>query len=109
MTEILQEFRAEAPVGAIEGNLFAVWTALGRTPGAELYEDGKSLRVTTGIPLPICNGVLRARFAEEEADAQIEAAIGHFRSRGVPFLQSNWHTSSNSRRALRGKSPAGSP
>jgi len=50
-----------------------------------------------------------ARFAGEEADAEIDAAIGHFRSRGVPFLQSNWHTSSNSRRGWRGKSPAWSP
>jgi ribosomal protein S18 acetylase RimI-like enzyme len=90
MSEIRQDFRAKALVRAIEENLFAVWSALGSGPGAEVRDDGKSLRFTTGIPLPIANGVLRARFREQDVDAEIEAAIAHFRSRGLPFF---WWTS----------------
>jgi ribosomal protein S18 acetylase RimI-like enzyme len=96
MSEIRQDFRAEALVQAIEENLFAAWSALGSGPGAELRDDEKSLRFTTGIPLPITNGVMRARFPEQSVHAEIDDAIAHFRSRGLPFF---WWTSPSTKPA----------
>lgn len=113
MTEILRDLSAPALVEAIEGNAADFFAYLGRSPRVELYDGPDMVRFVSGVPFPLCNDVLRARFAPDEADAKIGEALSHFQARQVPML---WWTGPSScpddlgeRLIARGLVPGGSP
>ncbi len=53
----LDEMPIETVVGAIEGNLFALFKSFGALPGAEVSEDDHTLSFRTGLDSPMFNGV----------------------------------------------------
>ncbi len=70
---------------AIEANGLELTAYMGRFPTDELYDGPDLMRVVTGVPRPTWNGVHRARFAAEDADARIVEVLRFFRSRRLPF------------------------
>lgn len=58
---------------------------MGRFPVDEFYDGHDLMRVISGIPRPAWNGIHRARFAAEDADAGIGEVLRFFRSRRLPF------------------------
>ena len=81
---------------ALEANVLDRIERLGRAPVAELRDDGDLLRYATGIPLPLLNGVLRARLAEGDASRRVAQALAWFGERGLPFT---WFVGPSSRPA----------
>jgi len=87
-------FRAEPPradvsaeglARALEANVLDRIERLGRAPAAELRDDGDLLRYATGLPLPLLNGALRARLAEDGAGRRVAEALAWFRERRLPM------------------------
>jgi GNAT superfamily N-acetyltransferase len=75
-----------APLAAaVEANMVAFMATLAPLPQVEFHEDTDSVRFISGIPHPLLNAVMRARFAPDEADTRIDATLRHFTSRGLPL------------------------
>lgn len=73
-------------IEAIEGNLFEAWEFLSTIPGAEYHKNPQMIRYIGGIPFPLCNSIMRANFASEKIDSQIEAAMAPIIARGLPMF-----------------------
>lgn len=58
---ILTDLRPATLTAAIENNLFALFRAMGRLPGATLEESDEMIRFSTGLESPMFNGVARTR------------------------------------------------
>lgn len=71
---------------AIEANLFELFRAIGRLPGAELQEGAKLSRHLAPPYSPMFKGVWGAGLTLAEADAAIADNIRFFRERGAPFF-----------------------
>lgn len=71
---------------AIEWNMFGLYAAFGRIPHArvELYPD--MMRLITGLPHELLNGIFRAQLPEHDVGARIEDALADFRSAGLPMI-----------------------
>jgi len=87
---ILPDLSPSSLVEAIEGNMCAFRTLLGRLPGAALHDEPDLLWFANRIPDLALNAVLRARFPSHEVDARIDQVLSAFRSRGAPVI---WWTS----------------
>lgn len=94
MSIILRDVSPPALVAAIENNLHATWNLVGGTPHAEIEYDSALMRLVSGVPAPVCNGVFRARLDPETAGAEIDLALAPFRSRQLPMI---WWTGPSSR------------
>jgi len=86
MTEIMTDMSDSSLTAAVEANLFGTWSAMKAAPQVEVYDGQDMIRYTSGVPFPLMNGVLRARFEPATADEQIEEALTHFRSRNLPMI-----------------------
>jgi GNAT superfamily N-acetyltransferase len=86
MTEIVEEPSSAGLLAALETNMVEFYMAWGRTPQGELWEDSDLIRVITGLPFALLNGIFRARLAPGTVDATIEATIAYLASRRVPAL-----------------------
>lgn len=86
MGEVLRDLSELALIGAIEGNIVALYTALGAVPGMSIEERPDLLRCTSEIASPMFNCVARARLTSDTADAGITAVLDHFRAREVPMI-----------------------
>jgi ribosomal protein S18 acetylase RimI-like enzyme len=75
-----------ALVEAIEANVVDLFGTFRRWPRAAFGDEADLLWSVTDVPFPLFNGVLRARFTADSADARIEAAIARCRAKGVPML-----------------------
>ncbi|TLZ45899.1 MAG: GNAT family N-acetyltransferase [Methanobacteriota archaeon] len=82
----IQQELARDVVVAIEANLFELYRTLGRMPNAWVDSRPDILRVKTGLPHQVLNGIFRARIPEDGADTAIRAALGDFVSERVPVL-----------------------
>lgn len=58
---ILTDLTPESLTRAIEENLFSLLRAIGTLPGGRLEETDEMLRVWTGLPSPMFNGVARTQ------------------------------------------------
>ncbi len=85
---------------ALEVNVLDRIERLGRAPVAECHDDGDLLRYATGLPLPLLNGVLRARLAEGETGRRVAETLAWFRERGLPMT---WFVGPSSRPAELGQ------
>lgn len=86
MSEKVQDFSAQAMIGAMEANLFEFFRTFGRWPEAEVHDDPDMLWTITDIRFPLFNSVLRARLETDKIDASIEATLSRFKARNVPML-----------------------
>jgi GNAT superfamily N-acetyltransferase len=83
---VLRDLSEEALVGAIEGNIVALYTALGAVPEI-LIEDGPDLlRCTSAVASPMFNCIARVRLTPDTAETALTAALDHFRARDVPLI-----------------------
>ena len=70
---------------ALEGNRIAFFSRMAGTRGGRLESDSAGIRMTSGVPFPIFNWVLRTSLPESELDDWIQSNRAHFRTAGVPF------------------------
>jgi GNAT superfamily N-acetyltransferase len=94
MDKIIEDLSSAALVSALETNMYEFYKPWGLPPQGELWEDSDLIRVVTGMPFPLLNGIFRARLAPERVDAIIEATIAHLEARQVPAL---WWTGPGTR------------
>ncbi len=87
-------------VEAIENNLFEVWSRMVSLPWIESSQEPDMLRYVSGVPFPLCNGILGARFSEPDIDGQIKAALTPFKDRNLPMF---WYVGPSSRPASLGE------
>jgi ribosomal protein S18 acetylase RimI-like enzyme len=97
--DILTDFTPSSLARAIEANMIASWSDLGRSQRVELHESENLVWFSTGEPFLPLNRILRARFdagdrQAQDLRAQIEGALAPFRARGVPVT---WHTGPTTR------------
>lgn len=86
MSKIIEDLSSAGLVLALETNMYEFYRAWGRTPQGELREDSNLIRVVTGMPFALLNGIFRARLAPDDVDAIIETTIAYLASRRVPAL-----------------------
>lgn len=77
----------------IEANMDAYLLSYDQLPGATAYRGAEVSWVDSGRPAATFNSVVAAHFAADEADAGIEAVLGHFRRVGRAFTWHVWQPS----------------
>jgi len=70
----------------VEANMLELWKAYGRAPGRELHEGRELVRVLTGVPSPLFNGIFRARLAPDRIEQAIEETLAVGVRWGVPLF-----------------------
>lgn len=65
-------------------NLFELYLALGRMPNAQVDSRPDLLRVRTGLPHELLNGIFRARLEDDNLDATIRTALEDFLVERIP-------------------------
>jgi ribosomal protein S18 acetylase RimI-like enzyme len=86
MSTILYDLSPAAIIPAIEANLATSWRLFGQLPGAMLYDTPDLLWVSTNIPYPPFNGVVRTSLAAETVDTTIATVLEHFTQRHTSML-----------------------
>lgn len=81
----VQQVLSRDVVVSIMSNLFELYLSFGRMPNAQVDSRPELLRVKTGLPHPLLNGIFRARFEDEDPVAAIRAALEDFLIERVPF------------------------
>jgi len=76
----------EKLVDAIENNMMGYFSWIYSSPYSRVEDEPDFLRLTSGIPHPICNCVAKSRFPAEEAGEKIDEMIGFFKSRNLPMM-----------------------
>jgi GNAT superfamily N-acetyltransferase len=72
---VTSDLAAEELLPALETNMFEFFTGYGRTPGGEVYQDASYLRVYTGLPYAMFNGIFGAQLSSGTLDHAIDAVI----------------------------------
>jgi GNAT superfamily N-acetyltransferase len=87
MSQLLDTLSNPAVVAALETSFYRAFTRLFATEISqnELDNPAIPLRYVSGIPFPLCNGVLRVNFSPEEADRKITETLDYFKSRQLPM------------------------
>lgn len=71
---------------AVQDNLFEFWGSLRKSPDMRVDQTPEMIRYVTGVPFPLMNGVLRARFPVGAADKKVHEALAPFRERKLPMM-----------------------
>lgn len=72
---------------AADENLATTWSCIGASAGSDREDDGLAVRVASGLPIAFFNGAFcRRPVAPSDADAVVDAAIGFFGARTLPWL-----------------------
>jgi GNAT superfamily N-acetyltransferase len=69
---------------SIMSNLYELYLSFGRMPNAEVDSRPDLLRVKTGLPHELMNGIFRARFEQDDIKGAIRAALEDFLMERVP-------------------------
>ena len=85
MEAILEEFAPERLAAAIEESQSLFFQNLGRLSQVGVRTSEGCVVVTTGVPDPNFNGILRTHLAPELVEAAIDREVAHFAQCGVPF------------------------
>jgi len=96
MTPVLTDFTDSNLMGANEANQQEVYGLLACLPDADVLDSPQMLRICTGVPHPIVNGVIRTQWGPAGLEDQIETTLDYFRSRQVPMM---WMVTPSSRPA----------
>jgi GNAT superfamily N-acetyltransferase len=86
MEAILEEFAPERLAAAIEESQSLFFQDLGRLPQVRVRTSEEYVRVTTGVPFPFYNGIVKTRLALEAVEAAIDREVAHFAQCGLPFV-----------------------
>ena len=70
---------------ALERNQWEFIRGFAAVPGVEVVDDGRCLRVATGVPSPLFNPVLRATVPQDEVTALVDEAREWYRARRLPW------------------------
>src|SRR5205809_201979 len=100
MVAVLKDLSPGAVARAIEWNLFGLYATFDRIPGARVDHEPHLMRVCTGLPHELLNGIFRAQFRTDDIDGSIDEAIEDFRSRELPMV---WWTGPSSKPPELGK------
>ena len=100
MVAVLKDLSPGAVARAIEWNLFGLYATFDRIPGARVDHEPHLMRVCTGLPHELLNGIFRAQFRADDIDGSIDEAIEDFRSRELPMV---WWTGPSSKPPELGK------
>ena len=91
MSTISQDPSSAGMAAAIEANLNATFSLLGRSPSTQLHDDDPDLRwyISPKVPHPLFNHVYFTRLPQQEdVDARIEELRKHFASYQLPLMWS---------------------
>lgn len=86
MTPILTNASPEQLNATVDGNLFDLFRATARLPGAELLETLTLSRHHSAPFNPMFKGVWHTRLAPAEVDAAITDSVAYFQSKDAPFF-----------------------
>jgi len=86
MPDYLTDFSDAALIQAIEANIAGFFQSFLRLPNAEVLDTSEMLRVCTGVPDFIVNGVIRSCLPEADLDTRITETVEHFQSRRLPMM-----------------------
>jgi len=86
MPDYLTDFSDAMLIQAIEANIEGFFQSFCRLPAAEVIDTPEMLRVCTGVPDFIVNGVIRSCLPEADLDTQIAETVEYFQSRRLPML-----------------------
>ncbi len=86
MTPILMNASPEQLNAAVDGNLFDLFRAMTRLPGAELHESANLSRHLASPFNPMFKGVWHTRLAHADIDAAIADSIAYFQFKDAPFF-----------------------
>jgi len=78
MSDILKDFSEPALINAMETNMQGTAIRWGQLIGATFHEDAESAWLLSGLPLELCNGVIRTRISAENQDEATEKLIQRF-------------------------------
>ncbi len=82
--------RLQDPVRMVVNSTLEFYSKLTIFPGAQYRDMGKLVTLSTPVPHPICNSVLRTALDPETLDAEIQETIGYFKQSGLPFSWYRW-------------------
>ena len=94
MASVLTDFTPFEMMRANETNQQEVYGLLACLPETDLLDSPEMLRIYTGVPHPILNGVIRTSLFPADLKAQIQSSIDYFHSRQVPMM---WMVTPSSR------------
>ena len=83
--KILTDHSYSAIKGAAEANMVGLMRLLKPFPDTDWYESEQILRVYTGVPHPMMNGVFWARLDSENLEREVEKAVSFFKQKECPF------------------------
>ncbi len=86
MQAIINDLASPGLAPALEANMAAFWSAYGRGSGCTLHAAGGAAWFYTGLPVPLFNGVVLARFKEAEVLPTIESLRAEIAERRAPAL-----------------------
>ena len=89
MSEILTDFSPGVLAEVINNSHTDFFTHLCRAPRGEIDQEPELVRVLTGLPHPLFNGVFRAQLASDGINGRINAALAPFKEQGLPMFW--WH------------------
>jgi GNAT superfamily N-acetyltransferase len=86
MATIIEDTTSNDLLSAAESNMIAFWSVYGRADGNVLHAAGNVVWFYTGIPVPLCNGVLSARLEPDDVRAICDGLQAKIDEQGAPAL-----------------------
>jgi GNAT superfamily N-acetyltransferase len=86
MAAIISDLSSPELIPALETNMTEFFSNWGRATGRELYIGKDYIRVLTGIPFPVLNGVFRAQLTPETIDDAISNTLVALKTWKVPLF-----------------------
>jgi GNAT superfamily N-acetyltransferase len=84
---------------AIENNLIEAWSLMVSLPWIDSCRGPEILRYISGVPHPLCNGILGANISGPDIDTRIEGALVPFKTRNLPMF---WYVGPSSQPSFLG-------
>lgn len=97
---ILRDLSAGSLTRAIEWNLCGLYATFARIPQARVEHGPDMMRVITGLPHELLNGIFRPRLREDGIGTAIDEAMEEFRALELPMM---WWTGPSTRPLHLGK------
>ena len=86
MDKILTDTSEDSMAAAFEANLFSLFQLFKQWPQAQVHDTPEYLSISTNIPFPLFNSVVRAKLPSDGVEAAIDALSAEYKSRKVPMM-----------------------